>query len=468
MSKKIGLFWLRDDFRTTKNSGLVEATRNHDQVIVFYLYKKSTYQNQEAQKWWLSKSLFNFQKKLENFNIKLEIIKTESFKTFFDKLFKKKDISIYWNKVYEPDYLKFDEYLLKNLKDKNIPFKIFKGNILNEIDEVKKIDGTPFKVFTPFWRNAEKYYIEKIPPKEKIIKKCLIKKNYFNNGINSKDILSKENWFKKFENIWSPKEESALKELRIFIKERIVNYSDGRNFPNIIGTSKLSPFIKFGQIHVETIWNECMNAKVKTIGTSKFLAEIGWREFNHALINHFPHMLKNNYSKKFDRFPWEKNNKFLLAWKKGLTGYPIVDAGMRELYSTGWMHNRVRMITGSFLVKHLLINWKEGEKYFKNCLLDYSEASNVAGWQWVAGSGADAAPYFRIFNPILQGEKFDKEGNYVKKWIPELKNIPKKYIHKPWEFKDEKNFKLGRDYPFPLVKHEDARAKALSAFKNIK
>jgi deoxyribodipyrimidine photo-lyase len=468
MSKKIGLFWLRDDFRTTKNSGLVEATRNHDQVIVFYLYKKSTYQNQEAQKWWLSKSLFNFQKKLENFNIKLEIIKTESFKTFFDKLFKKKDISIYWNKVYEPDYLKFDEYLLKNLKDKNIPFKIFKGNILNEIDEVKKIDGTPFKVFTPFWRNAEKYYIEKIPPKEKIIKKCLIKKNYFNNGINSKDILSKENWFKKFENIWSPKEESALKELRIFIKERIVNYSDGRNFPNIIGTSKLSPFIKFGQIHVETIWNECMNAKVKTIGTSKFLAEIGWREFNHALINHFPHMLKNNYSKKFDRFPWEKNNKFLLAWKKGLTGYPIVDAGMRELYSTGWMHNRVRMITGSFLVKHLLINWKEGEKYFKNCLLDYSEASNVAGWQWVAGSGADAAPYFRIFNPILQGEKFDKEGNYVKKWIPELKNIPKKYIHKPWELKDEKNFKLGRDYPFPLVKHEDARAKALSAFKNIK
>jgi len=468
MSKKIGLFWLRDDFRTTKNSGLAEATRNHDQVIVFYLYKKSTYQNQEAQKWWLSKSLFNFQKKLENFNIKLEIIKTESFKTFFDKLFKKKDISIYWNKVYEPDYLKFDEYLLKNLKDKNIPFKIFKGNILNEIDEVKKIDGTPFKVFTPFWRNAEKYYIEKIPPKEKIIKKCLIKKNYFNNGINSKDILSKENWFKKFENIWSPKEESALKELRIFIKERIVNYTDGRNFPNIIGTSKLSPFIKFGQIHVETIWNECMNAKVKTIGTSKFLAEIGWREFNHALINHFPHMLKNNYSKKFDRFPWEKNNKFLLAWKKGLTGYPIVDAGMRELYSTGWMHNRVRMITGSFLVKHLLINWKEGEKYFKNCLLDYSEASNVAGWQWVAGSGADAAPYFRIFNPILQGEKFDKEGNYVKKWIPELKNIPKKYIHKPWEFKDEKNFKLGRDYPFPLVKHEDARAKALSAFKNIK
>ena len=467
MSKKIGLFWLRDDFRVTKNHGLAEATKNHDQVVVFYLYKKSTYENQEAQKWWLSKSLINFQKKLNGYNISLEILKTDSFKSFFNKLVKKKDISIYWNKVYEPDYLKFDEYLLKNLTTMNIPFKVCKGNVLNEIDEIKKSDGTPFKVFTPFWRNAENHYIEKIPSKEKIIKKCLRKKNYFQGCIDPAQILPKNNWFKNFEKIWSPNEESALKVLQNFIKNRIVDYSDSRNFPSIIGTSKLSPYIKFGQIHVETIWKECTNAKKKTIGTSKFLTEIGWREFNHTLINHFPHMLKNNYSKKFDKFPWEKNAKFLSAWKKGLTGYPIVDAGMRELYSTGWMHNRVRMIVGSFLVKHLLINWKEGEQYFKNCLLDYSEASNVAGWQWVAGSGADAAPYFRIFNPILQGEKFDKEGEYVKRWVPELKNVSKKFIHKPWEFKDEKNFKLGRDYPVPLVKHEEARVKALNAFKRI-
>jgi len=467
MSKKIGLFWLRDDFRVTKNHGLAEATKNHDQVVVFYLYKNSTYKNQEAQKWWLSKSLINFRKKLNEYNISLEILKTDSFQSFFNKLVKKKDISIYWNKVYEPDYLKFDEYLLKNLTKMNIPYKVCKGNVLNEIDEIKKNDGTPFKVFTPFWRNAENHYIEKIPSKEKIIKKCLRKKNYFQGCIDPEKILPKKNWFKSFEKIWSPKEETALKELQNFIKNRIVDYSDSRNFPSITGTSKLSPYIKFGQIHVETIWKECTNAKKKTIGTSKFLAEIGWREFNHTLINYFPHMLKNNYSKKFDKFPWEKNAKFLSAWKKGLTGYPIVDAGMRELYSTGWMHNRVRMIVGSFLVKHLLINWKEGEQYFKNCLLDYSEASNVAGWQWVAGSGADAAPYFRIFNPILQGEKFDKEGEYVKRWVPELKNVSKKFIHKPWELKDEKNFKLGRDYPLPLVKHEEARVKALNAFKRI-
>ena len=381
-------------------------------------------------------------------------------------LIKKKDFSIYWNKVYEPEYLKFDEYLSRNLKNRSIHFKRFKGNALNEIDEIKKSDGTPFKVFTPFWRNAEKYYIEKIPSNEKIIKKCKNKINYFSNCIEPEKIMPKKKWFKNFENIWSPEEQSALKELKDFIAERISNYSEGRNFPSIVGTSKLSPFIKFGQIHVETIWKECLKKNLKNLGISKFLAEIGWREFNHSLINNFPYMLKNNYSKKFDKFPWEKNSKYLTAWKKGLTGYPIVDAGMRELYSTGWMHNRVRMIVGSFLVKHLLIDWKEGEKYFRNCLLDYSPASNVAGWQWVAGCGADAAPYFRIFNPILQGEKFDKEGEYVRTWVPELKNISKKFIHKPWELKDEK-FRLGKDYPYPIVKHEEARAKALKAFKKI-
>ncbi len=466
MRKNIGLFWLRDDFRILKNNGLAEATLNHDQVVVFYLYKKNIYKDQEAQKWWLSKSLFNFREKLKNFNIKLEIVETNSFEIFFNKLIKKSNFSIYWNKVYEPDYLKFDKYLSSILKNKNINYKRFKGNTLNENDEIKKNDGTPFKVFTPFWRTAEKYYVEKIPQKEKLIKKCKKKIDYFNNCIEPENILPKKKWFKNFEKIWFPKEESALNELKKFINERITNYSEGRNFPNMFGTSKLSPFIKFGQLHVETIWNECMKKKLKNIGTSKFLAEIGWREFNHSLINNFPYMLKNNYSKKFNKFPWEKNSKFFDAWKKGLTGYPIVDAGMRELCFTGWMHNRVRMIVGSFLVKHLLISWKEGEKYFRNCLLDYSPANNVAGWQWVAGCGADAAPYFRIFNPILQGEKFDKEGEYVKKWVPELKNLSKKFIHKPWEVKDE-TFKLGRDYPFPIVKHEEARLKALNAFKKI-
>ena len=197
--KKIGLFWLRDDFRTIKNDGLIEATLNHDKVVVFYLYKKETYNKQEAQKWWLSKSIFNFKKKLDFLNLNLEIIEIDSFKIFFDRLIKKTDFKIYWNKVYEPDYLKFDEYLSENFKNKNIPFKRFKGNTLNEIEEVTKGDGTPFKVFTPFWRNAEKYYLEKIPSKNKTIKKCKSKINYFKNCIDSEKILPNKDWFKNFE-----------------------------------------------------------------------------------------------------------------------------------------------------------------------------------------------------------------------------------------------------------------------------
>ncbi len=465
MGKNIGLVWLRDDFRLKKNLALINATKKHDQVVAFYLYKSKKLDNQEAQKWWINKSLKEFKNKLINYNINLEVIKIDSYKLFFDKLFLKKNFSLYWNKIYEPNYLKFDQYLSKNFSSKGIKFYVFKGNILNEFNEINKSDGTPFKVFTPFWRNAEKYYLEKIPSNNKIISKCVKKASYFKNTIKENDIFPKKKWYNKFENYWQPSEDKALNELKKFIDNRIENYSESRNFPNLLGTSKLSPFIKHGQIHVETIWEECV--KIKRKGVGKFLAEIGWREFNHSLINSFPYMVKENYSKKFNKFPWEKNIKFLSAWKKGLTGYPIVDAGMRELYSTGWMHNRVRMITGSFLVKHLLINWKEGEKHFRNCLLDYNEANNVSGWQWVAGCGADAAPYFRIFNPILQGEKFDKEGDYVKKWVPELKNVPKKFVHKPWEINDDNILKLDKDYPRPIVNHEKARSKALEAFKKI-
>ncbi len=465
MAKKIGLFWLRDDFRLKKNLALAEATKIHSQVVAFYLYKKKLLDNQEAQKWWIGKSLEEFKIKLKTYNINLEVIETDSYSSFFQKLIKKDNFSIYWNKVYEPKFLKLDEELSKNLKIKKINFKIYKGNILNEFNEIKKGDGTPFKVFTPFWRTAEKHYLEKIPSKEKKIQKCENKISFFKNTIQPEYIYTKNKWIKKFDNYWYPSEENAKKELKKFIINGIVNYADARNFPYIKGTSKLSPFIKHGQIHVETIWEEC--SKIKNKGVGKFLAEIGWREFNHSLINYFPNMIKGNYSKKFDKFPWQKNSKFLSAWKKGLTGYPIVDAGMREMYSTGWMHNRVRMIVGSFLVKHLLINWIEGEKYFKNCLLDYNEANNVSGWQWVAGCGADAAPYFRIFNPIIQGEKFDKDGTYVKKWVPELKNVPTKFIHKPWELNDVNILKLDKDYPSPIVKHENARTKALKAFKQI-
>tara|TARA_B110000971_G_scaffold205507_1_gene227973 strand:- start:999 stop:2420 length:1422 start_codon:yes stop_codon:yes gene_type:complete len=469
MNKNIGIVWLRDDFRILKNDALAYATQNHKQVCALYIFKKKDFTKRSAQLWWLYKSLKNFKEKLNQFNINLEIVEADSYKEIFTNVIIKKDFSIYWNKVYEPNFLLFDKNFSGLLRLKKVNFKIFKGNLLNEADEIKKKDNTPFKVFTPFWRTAEKFYLEKgFNKKQKTISKDK-KINFLDSSINLESMLPKNKWYLNLEKFWNPSEETALKNIKYFIKDSLSNYGENRDIPGIKGTSKISPYLAFGQIHVETIWEECQKIKNKNVGYRKYINELGWREFSHSLINYFPEMLKGNLRKDFDHFPWEKNKKNLSDWKKGMTGYPIVDAGMRELYATGWMHNRVRMVTASFLVKHLRIHWQEGEKYFRDCLLDFNEANNVAGWQWVAGCGADAAPYFRIFNPILQGERFDPHGVYVKKWIPELSNIPKEFVHKPWEINIKiKNFILGETYPKPIVVHEEARNAALSAFQKIR
>ena len=467
-----GIFWIREDFRIENNPALSFATQNHDNVIALYIYNNNDFDNKrEAQKWWVYKSLETLKKELSDYKINLEIVKGDELE-IFSKFNKKDKLSVYWNKIYEPDVIakgkKIRDLFIKN----EINYKYFKGNILNEFQEITKNDGTPFKVFTPFWRNAEQVYLNQPPSKNYIVKKKIKKITIFKKCIEPIDILPKKNWYKKFEKYWKVSENDSKKILKNLIENKIKDYGTSRDIPSIEGTSKLSPYIKHGQIHVGSIWKKCSEIKSKGIGYRKYINELGWREFSHSLINYFPEFLKGNFRKEFDKFPWAKNEKFLKAWKKGTTGYPIVDAGMRELYETGWMHNRIRMVVGSFLVKHLRINWTEGEKHFRNCLLDFNKANNVAQWQWVAGCGADAAPYFRIFNPILQGEKFDKEGNYVKKWVPELKNVPNKFIHKPWEMelKYQEAIKtiIGKDYPGPIVVHEKARAAALEAFQSLK
>ena len=467
-----GIFWIREDFRIENNPALSFATQNHDNVIALYIYNNNDFDNKrEAQKWWVYKSLETLKKELLDYKINLEIVKGDELE-IFSKFNKKDKLSVYWNKIYEPDVIakgkKIRDLFIKN----EINYKYFKGNILNEFQEITKNDGTPFKVFTPFWRNAEQVYLNQPPSKNYIVKKKIKKITIFKKCIEPIDILPKKNWYKKFEKYWKVSENDSKKILKNLIENKIKDYGTSRDIPSIEGTSKLSPYIKHGQIHVGSIWKKCSEIKSKGIGYRKYINELGWREFSHSLINYFPEFLKGNFRKEFDKFPWAKNEKFLKAWKRGMTGYPIVDAGMRELYETGWMHNRIRMVVGSFLVKHLRINWTEGEKHFRNCLLDFNKANNVAQWQWVAGCGADAAPYFRIFNPILQGEKFDKEGNYVKKWVPELKNVPNKFIHKPWEMelKYQEAIKtiIGKDYPGPIVVHEKARAAALEAFQSLK
>ena len=358
----------------------------------------------------------------------------------------------------------------KILKENNVFYKKFEANLLNPVGNIKKDDGTPYKVFTHYWKKAEQIYL-----RNNLRFNDKINKNYNHNlekDENIEAIYPKKNWYKKFEKYWEPSEENAEKILNNFINKSIENYAINRDIPSIEGTSKLSPYLKFGQISVHQIIQKCFKIKNKKIGYRKYINEIGWREFSHSLLHNFPEMEANNLRKDFNNFKWNSNEKLLLKWKKGLTGYPIVDAGMRELCETGWMHNRVRMIAASFLIKHLRMHWMEGEKYFRNTLLDFNIANNVSGWQWVAGTGADAAPYFRIFNPILQSEKFDPNGDYIKKWCPELNNLPNKFLHKPWEMSEElqkeKNIIIGKIYPFPIVKHEDARNSALQAFKDLK
>jgi len=471
MTKK-AIVWIREDLRTENNAALSYASQNHEIVSALYIYNNKYFdEKREAQKWWLSKSLKSFKKDLSNFNILLEILSGDEI-DIFSKIKKEDDITVYWNKVYEPAVIEKGKKIRDSFIKNEINYKYFKGNILMEFQDVTKNDGTPFKVFTPFWKNAEQRYLEKVPSKISKIKKLNKKFNLMDESIEPEEILPKKNWYKKFEKYWDPSELEAKEYLKILIKDKIINYGDTRDFPSVDGTSKISPFLKHGQIHVETIWKKCGEIEVKGKGYRKYINELGWREFSHSLINYFPEMLKGNLRKDFDKFPWVKNLKHLKLWKNGMTGYPLVDAGMRELYETGWMHNRVRMVVGSFLVKHLRIHWVEGEKYFRNCLMDFNEANNVAQWQWVAGCGADAAPYFRIFNPILQGEKFDKEGTYTRKWVPELKNIPNEFLYKPWElerkFQEQLKIVIGKDYPAPIVVHEEARAAALAAFQSLK
>ena len=471
MENKKGLIWLRDDFRINHNNALVYASENHDQVSAVYIFNPEEYENKrEAQRWWIYHSFINFKQELSKFNISLELLVGDEVKVL-NKIKTTDKLCVYWNKIPEPDEEKKDNKIIKSFEEKKINYKFFKGNILSEYKEVTKNDGTPFKVFTPFWRVAEEVYLKKVPSRDSKLMKKNKKIFIFKQSSDLAKVLPNKNWFKKFEKYWIPSEINSDKVLKNLIDKKINNYHKTRDYPSIEGTSKISPYLKHGQIHVETIWKSCNNIENKNTGYRKFINEIGWREFSHSLINYFPQMLKGNLRKEFDSFPWVENKKYLEAWKKGMTGYSIVDAGMRELYETGWIHNRVRMIVGSFLVKHLRIHWKEGEKYFRNTLLDFNAANNVAGWQWVAGCGADAAPYFRIFNPILQGEKFDKDGTYVKQWVPELKNVPAKFIHRTWEMDEQTqksiNIQIGKDYPLPIVDHAKAREQALKAFDKI-
>ena len=284
-------------------------------------------------------------------------------------------------------------------------------------------------------------------------------------------LIENKSWPIKFHNYWEPGSKKAKEKLEIFKSDARHDYNINRDIPSIEGTSKLSPHLRFGEISPKEVLNS-INHIEENDGINVYKSEIIWREFSHNLLWYFPNIHNTPIKNEFEKFEWDNNEANLIAWKKGLTGYPIVDAGMRELWATGWMHNRVRMIVASFLTKHLLLPWQLGEEWFWDTLLDADPASNTSGWQWVSGCGADAAPYFRIFNPIIQGEKFDPDGNYIKKFIPELNKLPKKFIHEPWKADSailkNSDIKLGDTYPNPIVDHKFARERALNKYAELR
>lgn len=475
MSKNPTIIWYRHDLRMTDHAALQEAIKKGDPIIPLYIWspeEEGHWAYGGATKWWLHYSLESLRNDLEERGLKLIIRKGRAVDVL-KKLIKETDANaVFWHRRYEPYAIARDTNVKSELHHIGIAAQSFNGSLLFEPWTIANNQKKPFQVFTPFWKNCltQKSPQEPLPAPKTTLPGV--------NGLESIDLkklelLPKIHWDTGLDEEWTPGCEGAKKRLNEFLKEPIVDYIEQRDLPHLHGTSKISPHLHFGELSPRMVWHAVINKyKQHEKGAEGYLRQIGWREFAHHLIYHFPQTPEKPLRVEFGKFPWNKNEKHLMAWQNGKTGYPIVDAGMRELWHTGWMHNRVRLITGSFLIKDLLLPWQEGEKWFWDTLVDADLANNTMGWQWVGGCGADAAPYFRIFNPILQGEKFDPEGEYVKKWVPELKKMPSKWIHKPWEAPQEvlklADLTLGENYPEPLVDHDKARKKALEAFAEIR
>ena len=457
------LHWFRNDLRLTDNPALIAASEN-DVLPVYILDSEDLKDMGQASKLWLHHSLNQLNESLEG---KLHFIQGDSINEIRKLIDSEQIDAIYWNRVFEPKKRSKDNDLIKSLE---IDYHIFNGSLLWEPESILKDDGTPYKVFTPFYRKgcikAGKTPREPLPK---------AKLNFISaqdqTSLDELNLLPVHPWKKKIASKWEMGEDSAMKRLDDFLENGIQNYKEGRNYPAKSFVSRLSPHLHFGELSPNQIW-----FKTRAMGDDKnidhFCSELGWREFSHYLIHHFSFMLKENLNSNFDAFPWENNADFIQSWKLGETGYPIVDAGMKELWETGYMHNRVRMIVGSFLVKNLLTHWSYGRDWFNECLVDADLANNTASWQWVAGTGADAAPYFRIFNPVKQGQDFDKDGEYTKKYLPQLSKMPDKYLFYPWEAPKElladAGVKLGENYPHPIVELKSSRENALASFDQIK
>ena len=474
MNNTLNIVWFRQDLRLEDNPALSKAAENNARILPIYILddeNAESWSMGEASRWWLHKSLESLNKSLDE-NLHFFIGKADEI--IPDLIEKTKATGVYWNRCYEPWRINRDKKIKTALLNNNITVRSFNGSLLFEPPNIKKQDDTPYKVFTPFYKKG---CLENGPlPRDLLVcpSKLIFEKNIESKKLSDLKLLPSINWYHNIQNTWSPGEKGAQHRLNNFLKTGIKNYKIGRNRPDKEFISRLSPHLHFGELSPHQAWfsvKELRQSSETKDSIEHFLSELGWREFSNNLLYYWQNLPEINLQKKFDRFPWLDNPKSLECWQRGMTGYPIVDAGMRQLWKTGYMHNRVRMVTGSFLVKNLMLDWRHGERWFWDTLLDADLANNSASWQWIAGCGADAAPYFRIFNPIIQGEKFDPNGDYVREYIPELSTIPTKFIHKPWEAPEEilmvAGITLDKDYPLPIVDLKSSRDRALLAFKSL-
>ncbi len=454
----ISIVWFRKDLRLHDNEALLAAVHRGFPILLLYLYDEESFSVAPASKWWLSLSLNALAEDIRKLGSALTLRKGNE-EELLQLVQKYKADAVYWHRDYEPGGLQKEVDLQKKLQKLGCQGEVFSGNFLFPPGSICTPKGTPYKVFTPFMKAVLK---EKEPRKPFGAPKRLLKPPFEISSV----CLSTEDFIDKGNVLWSPGEMGALHKLHCFLS-KVEEYPILRDFPAEEGTSLLSPHLHFGEISPFTLWH-----KVKEKRGDAFLRQLIWREFAAALLYFFPETKEKPLRPEFARMKWTKDEKVLQRWQQGNTGYPIVDAGMRQLLETGWMHNRVRMIVASFLVKDLGIDWREGASWFFAHLVDADFANNTFGWQWAAGCGADAAPYFRVFNPELQGKKFDETGAYVRRYIPELAPIPDKWIHNPaeapLEVLQKAGVSLGKDYPYPIVDHKKAREEALRRYAAVR
>jgi len=461
----VSIVWFRNDLRLSDNPALIKALESgHPVVPVFVLDAETDAVRPPgaASRWWLHYSLQALDSSLCRVGSRLILRRGPAEKVLSELAIECGAASVYWNRTYDRGSRERDTRLKKALSERGVTVESFKANLLFEPWEITTRSGDAFKVFTPFWRACR----AAPPPAAPLpAPKSLPAPNSWPAGepLASWRLLpTSPDWADGMRAAWTPGEDGAKQRLTQFLDNALEDYRDARDLPAVEGTSRLSPHLAFGEIAPRQIW-QAVTTRRASAATEKFLSEVGWREFAYNLLFHNGDLADCNFRPEFDAFPWSEPGEALAAWQRGRTGYPIVDAGMRELWATGWMHNRVRMIAASFLTKDLLIDWRQGERWFWDTLVDADLANNATGWQWVAGCGADAAPYFRVFNPVLQGEKFDPDGEYVRHWIPELAHLPNDAIHRPWTAAVP-----GGTYPRPVVEHGAARDRALAAFQTIK